>query len=245
MMFHTHTCIFSSSGSQMLIYKKQQKHHYVRRHMALACCSISVHGPTSREFCELLNLDEAKILSAAISLCIFIITPMRPNSLICGVFLHVFCAAVRRQLSQQGFMLQVSDVTLAFGSNKSSEKKSSTQVSVLLLECNDGGAVHSSILSTGLKHHLHITFTQFPWWLVRPVCESYFFWRALHLPCCFTHLQHAAWSGRQSRCAVCWFAERGSNKAVTVMHVADMWLRAVASVPGHVSPVEGLDRELL
>lgn len=80
-------------------------------------------------------------------------------------------------------------------------------------------------------HHLRIAFTLVAVSMVISQTGLWelqlFSWRALHPPCCSTHLQACGGSGRQWQHRVCWFTEKGSNKAVTVMYVADMWLIAV------------------
>lgn len=103
-------------------------------------------------------------------------------------------------------------------------------------------AGHSSVLSVRLTPHLHIIspWLQFPWWLVRPVCELWaaiFSWRAIHPPCCFTH--HAVeWEAVAAQSTLIHW--KGTNKAVTVMYVAAMCFRAVAPVAACVSPLEGV-----
>lgn len=99
--------------------------------------------------------------------------------------------------------------------------------------------------------HWHITSVslspslQFPWWLVRPVCESCcYFPEEPYISPAVLHTYSMQWSGRERQRKVCWFTVahwKKSNKAVTVMYVADMWLRAVASVAAHVTPLEGIN----
>lgn len=113
---------------------------------------------------------------------------------------------------------------------------------------NDGEAGHSLVLSNRLTHHLHITFTLIAVSMVISRTGLWelllFSWRALHLIYWFTHLQHAV-DGEGATAQSVWILWKGSNKAVSVMYVADMWLWAVAPAAAHVSHWRGINWGLL
>lgn len=128
-------------------------------------------------------------------------------------YIHI-CRDVRWELSQLAFpagILQVLGVTLIFfiagcrrccslRQSRKNKLRFSFPLTTYWVYSNHRAAGHSSVLSIWLTHHLHITFTLIAVSMVISQTGLWelllFSWRALHLLCCFTHLQHAVeWEG--------------------------------------------------